>query len=65
MRTTMTHHWRIISLFVLLAFTLVGCGAQSSNNNPTGQITLHLGLCWLHMISAKQTDSLPHQLLAY
>jgi len=43
MRTTITHLWRIISLFVLLAFTLIGCGAQSSNNNPTGQVTLHLG----------------------
>ncbi len=43
MRTTMTHYWRIISLFVLLAFTLVGCGAQSSNNNPTGQDTVRLG----------------------
>ena len=43
MRTTITHFWRIISLFVLLGFTLVGCGAQSSNNNPTGPVTLHLG----------------------
>src|SRR2546421_4179267 len=43
MRTTMTHYRRIISLFVFLAFTLVGCSAQSSNNNPTGQVTLRLG----------------------
>ena len=43
MRTTMTHFWRIIPLFVLLTFILVGCGAQGSNNNPTGQVTLHLG----------------------
>ncbi len=43
MRATMTHHRHIILLFVLLAFTLVGCGTQSSNNNPTGQVTLHLG----------------------
>ncbi len=43
MRTTITHFWRIISLFMLLAFTLVGCGAQSSNNNPTGPFTLRLG----------------------
>ncbi len=43
MRTTNTHLWRIISLFMLLAFTLVGCGAQSSNNNPTGPFTLRLG----------------------
>jgi NitT/TauT family transport system substrate-binding protein len=43
MRTTMTHYWRIISLFVLLAFALVGCGAQGSNNNPTGPVTVHLG----------------------
>ncbi len=43
MRTTMTHYWRIISLFVLLAFTLVGCGVQNSNNNPNGQVTVRLG----------------------
>jgi NitT/TauT family transport system substrate-binding protein len=43
MRTAMTHYWRIISLFVLLAFALVGCGAQGSNNNPTGPVTVHLG----------------------
>ena len=43
MRTTIIHLWRIIPLFMLLAFTLVGCGAQSSNNNPTGPFTLRLG----------------------
>ena len=43
MRTTIIHLWRIIPLFMLLAFILVGCGAQSSNNNPTGPFTLRLG----------------------
>ena len=43
MRTMMTHYRRIISLFVLLAFILVGCGAQSSNNNPTGPVSVRLG----------------------
>src|SRR6266516_7946160 len=43
MRTTIIHLWRIIPLFMLLSFTLVGCGAQSSNNNPTGPFTLRLG----------------------
>lgn len=43
MRTTITHHRRIISLFVLLACVLAGCGAQSSSNNPTGSVPVRLG----------------------
>src|SRR6266436_5433634 len=43
MRTTVTHHRRIISLFVLLACILAGCGAQSPNNNPAGPVSVRLG----------------------
>ncbi len=43
MKTTIIHHWRIISLFVLLAVILAGCGAQCTSSNPTGPVPVRLG----------------------